>query len=173
MQTTFGNRSAGNRSFQETLKSALYLLKYSFSLIGKNTGIVRPTVYLAVLSVIMTSLMFGALACFFSASNIAIGVIALLVLLVILVPLRFFIRTFLKAIQSWMSYRTITGHPITYREARRHIKQRTRGLLFLGFVDMLVAYMTRQGEKKQGIAAIVANVILSALEEVWDCSITT
>lgn len=168
MQITLEKHTANKRSFQETLKSALYLLKYSFVIIGKNTGIVRPTVYLAVLSLLMTSLLFGALACFFSASNIAAGVVALAVLLVILVPLRFFIRTFLKAIQSWMSYRTITGQPITYPEARRHVKQRTRGLLFIGFVDMMVAKMTSQRSDKQGITSIISGVLLSALSEVWD-----
>lgn len=168
MNISIGNRGASNRSFQETLKSALYLLKYSFTLIGKNTGIVRPTVYLAVLSLIMTSLFFGAMACFFSRSNITAGIIALVVLLVILVPLRFFIRTFLKAIQSWMSYLTITGRPVTYPEARRHVKTRTRGLLFIGLVDMIVAKMTHQKSDKGGITGIISGLLLSALTEVWD-----
>ena len=30
----------------------------------------------------------------------------------VLAPLRFFIRTFLKAIQSWMTYRTVIGSPV-------------------------------------------------------------
>jgi hypothetical protein len=168
MNKQFGNRLASNRSFQETLKSALYLLKHSFTLIGKNTGIVRPTVYLAVLSLIMTSLFFAAMACFLSGSHIAVGIIALVVLLVVLVPLRFFIRTFLKAIQSWMSYLTITGRPITYPEARRHVKQHTRGLLLIGFVDMIVAKMTRTGSERSGIIGMISGLFLSALGEVWD-----
>jgi hypothetical protein len=168
MQIPFGNRRASKRPFQETLKSSLYLLKYSFTIIGKNTGIIRPTVYLALLSLLMTSLLFGALVCFFSGTNIATGVILLVVLFVILVPLRFFIRTFLKAIQSWMSYRTITGHPITYPEARRHTMTRTRGLLLIGFVDMIVAKMTRTDSDKRGIIGMITGLFLSALSEVWD-----
>ena len=153
---------------QESLKGILYLLKYSFTLIGKNTGIVRPTVYLAVLSFLMISLLFGALACFFSGSNIMAGVIALVILIVILVPLRFFIRTYLKAIQSWMSYLTITGHDITYSVARSHIKQRTGSLLFIGFVDMMVAKLKNQESESKGITGIITQLLLSGLAEVWD-----
>ena len=140
MQITFGSRRTSNRSFQETLKStfyllkhSFYLLKHSFTLIGRNTGIVRPTVYLAALSLLMTSLFFGALACFFSGSNIATGIIALVVLLVILVPLRFFIRYLnctiggvlkacvesVKAIYFTILYTTITHEdqiPEAYRD---------------------------------------------------------
>lgn len=116
----------------------------------------------------MTSLLFGALACFFSGTNILAGVIALVILIVILVPLRFFIRTYLKAIQSWMSYLTITGHVITYTVARSHIKQRTGSLMFLGFVDMIVAKMKNQGSDEKGITGIITRLLLSAFAEVWD-----
>jgi hypothetical protein len=68
------------KSFQEALKNALYLLKYSFVLIGKNTGIVRPTVYLSLLSLLMTALFFTAMACFISGRNIPLGLIAILLL---------------------------------------------------------------------------------------------
>lgn len=162
------HHTANRRSFQETLKSTLYLLKYSFTIIGKNTGIVRPTVYLAALSLLMTSLLFGALACFISGFNIGVGVVLLVVLFVILVPLRFFIRTFLKAIQSWMSYCTITGRPITYPAARNHIRQRTRGLLLIGFVDMLVTKMTRGQADQKGITGMIAGLLFGALNEIWD-----
>jgi hypothetical protein len=168
MQTPFINRTASKRSFQETLKSTLYLLKYSFTIIGRNTGIVRPTVYLGLLSLLMTTLFFTAMACFFTGSNVMAGVLALIVLILVLVPLRFFIRTFLKAIQSWMSYRTITGQPVFYPEARRHTLQRTRGLMFLGFVDLIVALMNRQKSQREGIAGMIAGILLSALSEVWD-----
>jgi hypothetical protein len=168
MHIPFDNRHASNRSFQESLRSTLYLLKHSFTLIGKNTGIVRPTVYLALLSILMTSLFSGAIACFVSGSNITAGVIAMVVLLFILVPLRFFIRTFLKAIQSWMTYLTITGHPVNYPEARRHIKKSTRGLLLIGFVDMVVAKMTRKRSDESGITGIISGLLLGALSEVWD-----
>jgi hypothetical protein len=168
MQTTFINRKASKRSFQETLKSTLYLLKHTFTIIGRNTGIVRPTVYLGLMSLLMTTLFFSAMACFFSGSNVVAGVVALLVLLLVLVPLRFFIRTFLKAIQSWMCYRTITGQPVFYPDARRHTLQRTRGLMFLGFVDLIVALMNRQKSQKDGIAGMIASILLSALSEVWD-----
>lgn len=70
MEITFGNRGKRQRSFQETLKSALYLLKYSFTLIG--------------------------------------------------------------------------------------------------FVDMLVAKMTKSGTGSGGITGIISGVLLSALSEVWD-----
>jgi hypothetical protein len=168
MQTSFINRTASKRSFQETLKSTLYLLKYSFTIIGKNTGIVRPTVYLGLMSLLMTTLFFTAMACFFSGSNVLAGVIALTVLILFLIPLRFFIRTFLKAIQSWMSYRTITGQPVFYAEARSHTMRHTRGLMFLGFVDLIVAFINRKKSQKDGISGMIAGILLSALSEVWD-----
>lgn len=162
------NSTFQKKSFQEKLKNTLYLLKYSFVIIGKNTGIIRPTVYLSLLSLLMASLFFGALLCFFSGTGVVAGVIALVILLLLLVPLRFFIRTFLKAIQSWMSYRTITGQPVLYPEARRHTMKRSSGLIFLGFVDMMVAVANSQKGKKEGGIGVISGLFLSALTEVWD-----
>ncbi len=170
MPIEFMRDARRRRSLQETLKNTLQLLKHSFTIVGKNTGIAKPTVRLAMLSVVMNTLFFLALGCFFSGNSmaIALGVICLLVLVIILVPLRFFIRTFLKATQSWMTYKTITGSPVLYQHARRHTRQRTSGLMFIGFVDMVVAYMTRQNTKREGIVGVLTDLLLSAFREVWD-----
>ncbi len=169
MPTQFMKNARHSRSLQDTLKNTLQLLRHSFTIVGKNTGIAKPTIRLAFLSVVMNTLFFLALGCFFSGGAIAVGmgVICLLVL-IILVPLRFFIRTFLKAIQSWMTYKTITGSPVVYEHARRHTRQRTSGLMFIGFVDMMVAYITQQKSRQQGILGVISDVLLSAFREVWD-----
>lgn len=156
------------KSFQDSLKNTLFLLKHSFSIIGLNTGIVRPTVYLSLLSLLMITLVFGALTCFALRTQIVAGVLALLIALLVLVPLRLFIRTFLKAIQSWMTYRTITGSPVRYTEARRHAMNDTPGLIFLGFVDMAVAFLSRRQGENQGMTRVITSMLMSSLAEVWD-----
>ncbi|MCE9518570.1 MAG: hypothetical protein K8R87_03235 [Verrucomicrobia bacterium] len=168
MPPSSATKALQNKCTQGKLKSVLYFLKYSFVLVGRNTGIIRPTVYLGVLSLIMTSLFFSALFCFFSLSHIGTGVLLLVILVLIFGPLRFFIRTFLKAIQSWMSYCTITGQPVLYRDARRHTLQRTSGLMFIGFVDMLIAGMKSQRSNEGGVFSFLSGLFLSALTEVWD-----
>lgn len=156
------------RSMQETLKNTLQLLKSSFTLIGDKSGIEKPMVRLALLSVLMSTLFFVALGCFFSGKAILFGVLCMAFLLVVLVPLRFFVRTYLKAVMSRITYQASIGEPVVYAAAARHTRSRTSGLMFLSFVDMFVAHTTKQRDKQQGITGIVTSLVMSALAEVWD-----
>jgi hypothetical protein len=156
------------RSMQETLKNTVQLLKSSFTLIGEKSGIKKPMVRLALLSVLMSTLFIVALGCFFSGKAIMLGFICMAILLVVLVPLRFFARTYLKAVMSRITYQSSIGEPVIYGDAARHTRRRTSGLMFLSFVDLFVSYATKQRENQQGITGLITSLLMSALAEVWD-----
>ena len=160
--------SLTQKSMSDRLKDTAFLLKNSFSLVRQNTGIARPAVHLSILSVVMSTLFVGALVTFFLGTHIKWGIIALLVLVLILFPLRFPYRTFQFAIQSWMTYKAVTGASVTYSEARRHTGANVPQLSFIAFVDLIMAYVGSQRGQDQGIQGFFVNLFLSALVEIWD-----
>jgi hypothetical protein len=157
------------KSFGDRMKDTGYLLKNSFTIVGANTGIVKPTVHMAVYSLLMTSLVVGSLVMFLLRWHVGMGVLALLFTVLILLPYKYFYRTRQKACQSWMTYQAITGVVTAYPEARRHTAAEKGRLRFIALVDLLVAYAGSQGgQNREGISAFITNLFLSALMEVWD-----
>jgi hypothetical protein len=143
-------------------------VKNSFTLIGGTSDIKKPMVNLAILSVVMSTLFFTALGCFFSGKAILTGISLMAIVLLILVPLRFFLRTYFKAVMSRITYQASIGQPVAYGDASRHNRGRASGLMFVGLVDMLVAHATRQGDRDSGVIGIIKSLLMSALAEVWD-----
>jgi hypothetical protein len=157
------------KSFADRMKDTGYLLKNSFSLVGANAGIVKPTVHMAIYSLLMTSLVVGALVLLLLRWHVGLGVGALLFTVLVLLPFKFFYRTRQKACQSWMTYQAITGKVTPYPEAHRHTAAEKGRLRFIAFVDLLVAYAgSQRGQNREGVSAFVTNLFLSALVEVWD-----
>lgn len=158
----------GNHFAKAKLKNTLELMKTSFTLIGEKTGIRKPMANLAILSVLMTSLLFVAAVCFMSGTAIGFGVLCLVLLFLVLVPLRFFLRTYFKAVMSRITYQTVIGQPFRYADATRHTRSRAPGLLFIGLVDMLVAHTTNKASNRQGVTGMITSLVMSALAPVWD-----
>ncbi len=156
------------KPFKDRLKDTGYLIKNSFTVIGKDKDIKTPTIHMIVLSFIMTTLFWGSITTFILGKFVGLGILALLFTIFILVPFKFFYNVRQKADQSWIVYNTISGKDISYSDAHQHTKSEKGKLRFIAFVDMLIKYAGSQRSGKGGIGAVLINLFLAVLTEIWD-----
>lgn len=155
------------KPFKERVKDTGFLLKNSFSIIGKDKDIIKPTIRMAVLSVIITTLVFIAIWNIF-VLNVGTGILILLFTLIFFFPFKIFYDVRQKANQSWIVYNTVTGHDIGEKEARAHTKEVRWTLRGIAFIELMVRWAAGQRGKKKGMAGILFNIFLAALIEIWD-----
>src|SRR3989344_8302539 len=148
------------------LKDTGYLLKHSFTVIGKDEDIKKPTIRMAVYSSIVTTLIFLSLFFLFSQTLQFLGVILLIFTILFLIPFGFFYYTRQKANQSWIVYNTITGKDISYADAHLHTKTQKSSLRIVAVLDIVVKFFAGQRNQDQGIVPFLINLFLAALLEV-------
>lgn len=156
------------KPFTDRLKDAGYLLKNSFKVVGKDKDILKPTIHMIILSVVLTTLFFISLLTFITGHYVGWGILILLVLIFVLLPFKFFYYIRQKADQSWIVYNTITGKDISYRDAHEHTKTQKSSLRKIALIEILMKYVGSQKSRKGGIGAVLINLFLAALVEIWD-----
>lgn len=156
------------KPFTDRLKDTGFLLKNSFKVVGRDTDIIQPTVRMIILSVILITLFFCSLLTFFTGRYVGWGFLVLLILIFILTPFKFFYYIRQKADQSWIVYNTICGKDISYRDAHNHTKLQKSNLRKITLIEILMKFVGSQRSRKSGIAAILINLFLAALVEIWD-----
>ncbi|MDO9535472.1 MAG: hypothetical protein Q7J85_09105 [Bacillota bacterium] len=156
------------KPFTSRIKDTSFLLQNTFKVVGTNKDIIKPTMRMAVLSIILTTLLFISLLSFFTGRSVGWGVLLLLGLIFVLTPMKFFYYIRQKANQSWLTYNTITGSSIGYRDAHRHTKKQKSSLRQLTFIEIIAKYVGSQRGSKSGVGSILTNLFLSAFVEIWD-----
>ena len=156
------------KPFKDRLKDTGFLIKNSFTIIGKDKDIKKPTINMIVLSIVITTFIFISLFTFFSGQFVFIGILLLLFTLFVLIPFRFFYDVRQKADQSWIVYNTLAGKDISYSDAHEHTKSDKDKLRLIAFVDILMRYAGSQRGQKKGFMGLLINLFLTALVEVWD-----
>jgi len=156
------------KPFKDRLKDTGFLIKNSFTIIGKDKDIKTPTIHMIILSTIITIFIYSSILTFILGKFVIIGVLLLLLTIFILIPFRFFYNVRQKADQSWIVYNTICGKDISYNDAHNHTKTEKGKLRIIAFVDILIKYANSQKGNKKGIIGVLINLFLSFLNEVWD-----
>jgi len=156
------------KSFKNRLKDTGFLIKNSFTIIGKDKDIKTPTIKMIILSSIITILIYFAILTFLLGKLVAVGVGLLLLAIFILIPFRFFYNVRQKANQSWIVYNTTCGKDISYTDAHNHTKTQKGKLRIIAFVDILIKYANSQKGNKKGTLGFLIDLFLSFLNEVWD-----
>ncbi len=156
------------KPFKDRLKDTGFLIKNSFTIIGKDKDIKTPTIHMIVLSILIIVFIYSSILMFILGKFVIVGVLLLLLTVFILIPFRFFYNTRQKADQSWIVYNTICGKDISYKDAHNHTKSEKGKLRIIAFVDILISYANSQKGNKKGIVGILINLFLSFLNEVWD-----
>jgi len=157
-----------NKPFTNRLKDTGFLLKNSFSVIGKDKDIIIPTIRMAIFSAILITLFFAAIGTFLTGYYVGWGVLVLFIVGCVLVPFKFFYYIRQKADQSWIVYNTITGKDISYTQAHQHTATQKSNLRKIALVEMLMAYVGSRRTNERGIKAALVNLFISALVEIWD-----
>jgi len=156
------------KPFKDRLKDTGFLLKNSFTIIGKSKDIKAPTIHIIALSILITTFIFASLFSFFLGKFVIIGVLLLLFTIFILIPFRFFYEVRQKADQCWIVYNALAGKEISYSDAHAHTKNEKGKLTLIAFIDMLIKYAGNQRGQKKGILGVIINIFLIALVEIWD-----
>lgn len=154
-------------SFRDRLNRIGYLLKHTFTVIGRDTDIVTPWAWMVVYAFVMTTAFFvGAAAAFVEAWTVAAAGIGLAVVLFVY---KYFFYNYREMSQSWLVYETICGRDRSYPEAKQAARERKSGVRKLAGLDMLMAYlMSQRSDDSKSWKGWLVNLFLSGLEEVWD-----
>ena len=154
--------------FSERVSRIGYLLKHTVTVVGRDTDIARPWVWMIVYAAVMVSAFFAGIIGFFVEAS-AIGT-AGLVLAVLMFAYKYFFYNYREMAQSWLVYETICGRDRSHAEAKEAARDRKSGVRKLAGLDMLMAYVMsqRRGGENGGLGAKLVNLLLSGLEEVWD-----
>lgn len=156
------------KSFKDKLKNTGFLIKNSFTIIGKDKDIKVPTIRMIILSTIITFFIYSAILTFVLGKFVGIGILLAVVALFILIPFSFFYNVRQKANQSWIVYNTICGKNISYTDAHNHTKSEKGKLRIIAFIDILMKYANSQKGNKKGVIGFLIAVFLSFLSEIWD-----
>src|SRR3989344_4324087 len=78
------------KPFKARIKDTGYLLKNSFVIIGKDSDIIKPTIRMAIYSVVLITLFFISLLTFFTGNFVGTGILLLLFVVFVLFPFKFF-----------------------------------------------------------------------------------
>ena len=149
----------------ERLSQLAYLLKHTFTIVGRDPGIMRPWIRMAIYSIVMSSLFFlGAM--FLALGNAGIGSV-LLAVSVLLFVYKFFYFTRQEMRQSWLVSEALKGNKRSAAEAKARVKELAWTCRKIALIDMLVSWMVAMA-RRNGKAGFLVRLIVRGLEEVWD-----
>jgi len=158
------------KPFKNRIKDTGFLIRHSFTIIGKDEDIKTPMIKMGILTTILRIIFFLSLLTILTIQShqnvglIALSVLIWLIMAVILIPIRFFYDVRQKGNLCWVVYNTLCGTDISYRDAVHHTKSQKNKLRALGFGELALAY-SRTFKKDTGI---LINLFLGFLTEVWD-----
>ncbi|NDY94151.1 hypothetical protein [Wenzhouxiangella limi] len=151
--------------FGERLKQLAYLLKHTFTIVGRDPGIVRPWVRMTIYGLVLTCVFFSAITAFIVGAN-GIGTLLLLVSIVLFFY-RYFFDTRQELRQSWLVSEALKGEKRSADQAGARVKALAWTARKIALIDMLVAWvMSLSG--KSGKAGALVRLLMRGLEEVWD-----
>lgn len=160
----------------DALQDTANLIKQTFSVMGRNQDIFRPTLkqlwlalafYLMVIVAIISAFFTTGIVQFVS---VTIGVIFLF----LLVPVFPFIRIYYRAAQCWIVYKTFTGQRTDYSDGIARAKQNKGDVFIFGIFDIILTSLAnklKKGTGKGGLATILNLIMMIAgkvIEEGWD-----
>ncbi|WP_376694631.1 hypothetical protein [Wenzhouxiangella sp. EGI_FJ10305] len=151
--------------FGERLKQLGYLLKHTFTIVGRDPGILRPWVRMAIYGVVMVCLFFSAITAFIVDAN-GTGLLLLFVSIAMFVY-KFFYYTRQELRQSWLVTEALKGERRSADEAKSRVRELAWNARKIALLDMLVAWMMSMA-RSSGKAGALVRLFMRGLEEVWD-----
>ncbi|MDZ7788977.1 MAG: hypothetical protein U5L08_00495 [Xanthomonadales bacterium] len=151
--------------FGERLKQLGYLLKHTFTIIGRDPGIVRPWVRMTIYGLVLTCLFFGAITAFIVGAN-GTGMLLLFASILMFIY-RYFFDTRQELRQSWLVSEVLKGEKRSADQAKFRVKELAWTARKIALIDMLVAWMMSMA-RSNGKAGALVRLFMKGLEEVWD-----
>jgi hypothetical protein len=166
-------RAVAQRSIGEKFQDTLFLLKNTYSLLGRNPALLKPVTQIILVSLILSTLFWGSiLSLFLVTKTVAVGLVGVLIAF-ILYFWSFFYFTELKLRLSWLACTTACGTKPAFEQSQRMADSVGDKIRLLAFIDMFFKYLgSIRDTEKQGmwgaIKSFLINLILEGAIEIWD-----
>ena len=149
----------------ERLGQLAYLLKHTFTIVGRDPGILRPWVRMAIYGMVMATLFFsGIFAIVVDAGGLG-GLLIAASALMFLYKFFYYVRQELR--QSWLVSEALQGRTRSADEARARVRELRPTYRRIALIDMLVAWILSMARKSDKAGALV-RLLMRGLQEVWD-----
>ncbi len=149
----------------ERLTQLAYLLKHTFTIVGRDPGILRPWVRMAIYSIVMASLFFLAIIAFVSGAAALGGFLIAGSVLMFVYKFFYFVRQEMR--QSWLVTEALKGERRSAAEAGARIKSLIWTCRKIALIDLTVAWMLNMA-RRSGKAGMLVRLLMRGIEEVWD-----
>lgn len=143
------------------LKQLGFLIKHTFTIVGRNRALLGPLVATWVYAAVMIAVFFAGLFLIFYENGSSTW---FLIAGALLFLYKFFFYNRAEMTLSRLTYGTATGASPTRREARREIADVKSRIRILGLLDMAGAWVASRKNKEGGLMAL----LLGGIVEVWD-----
>jgi len=166
-------RVVAQRSIGEKFQDTLFLLKNTYSLLGRNSALLKPVTQIILVSLILSTLFWGSiLSLFLITKTAAVGSVGILVAL-ILYFWSFFYFTELKLRLSWLACTTACGTKPAFEQSQKMADSVGDKIRLIAFIDMFFKYLgSLRNTEEQGIweaiKSFLINLIIEGAIEVWD-----
>lgn len=167
-------RALTQRSIGTKIQDTLFLLKNTYSLLGQNPALFKPVTRIVLVSLILTTLFWGSLLCFFLETKtfVVIGCVGMLIAFVLYVW-SFFYFTELKLRLSWLACTTACGTKPAFEQSQRMVESVGGKIRILAFLDMFFKYLgSLRDSDEQGIwgaiKSFLINLLIEGAVEAWD-----
>lgn len=151
--------------FGERLKQLAYLIKHTFTIVGRDPGIMRPWLRMTIYGLVLTCLFFFAVTAFIVGAG-GTGTVLLLVSILLFIY-RFFFDTRQELRQAWLVSEALKGERRSAEEAGSRVKALAWTARKIALIDMLVAGLLSMA-RSNGKAGALVRLFMKGLEEVWD-----
>ncbi len=149
----------------ERLGQLAYLLKHTFTIVGRDPGILRPWVRMAIYGMVMATLFFAGVFAIVIGAYGAAGVLIGASVLMFLYKFFYFVRQELR--QSWLVSEALKGRNRNADEAKARVRELRPTARRIALIDMLVTWMLAMA-RKNGNAGRLVRLFMRGIEEVWD-----
>jgi len=159
------NEGLRKPGFGERMKQLAYLLKHTFTIVGRDPGIIRPWVRMSIYGAVMASIFFAAVTAFVvDVGGLGSGLLAIAVVMFVY---KFFYYTRQELRQSWLTTEALKGKKRSADEARARVSELAWTARKIALIDMLVAWMLSMA-RRSSKAGMFVKLFTRSLEEVWD-----
>ena len=149
----------------ERLGQLGYLLKHTFTIVGRDPGILRPWVRMAIYGMVMATLFFAGVFAIVINAYGAGGVLIAASVLMFLYKFFYYVRQELR--QSWLVSEALQGRNRSADEAKARVRELRPTYRRIALIDMLVAWMLAMA-RRNGNAGRLVRLFMRGIEEVWD-----
>ncbi|MDA1196859.1 MAG: hypothetical protein O2779_02760 [Nanoarchaeota archaeon] len=156
------------KGLHDRLKDTLFVLKHSFSVIGKDNGIMRPAVHAAFFSFFITTLFFFSLFVLFLREDMLLGWIGIASVFFIFLPWRYVYIVRQKACTAVIAYAAVGDHAVSYRDSYKHTHELRNHFGIIAMIDFMLHFSGRYKSHKRGMLAGFLNKLCPHLADVQD-----